>query len=125
MTKPDFEKARYVNLATFRKNGNAVRTPVWIASHAGCGYVFSEPEVGKVKRIRNNPRVQVAECDIRGKLTGAWFDGTARLVDDPGEIAAMYPAFTRKYGMVMRITNFFARLTGRYQRRQIIAVTLD
>lgn len=125
MTKPDLEKAPYINLATYRKNGDVVKTPVWVAVHKGTGYIFSEPDVGKVKRIRNNPKVQIAECDMRGGLLGDWANGTARLVDDQAEIDAMYPAFNRKYGMIMHITNFLAKLVGRYQRRQIIAVELD
>lgn len=102
-----------------------MKTPVWVAVHEGAGYVFSEPNVGKVKRIRSNPKVQIAECDMRGGLLGDWANGTARLVDDEHEIAAMYPAFNKKYGFIMSVTNFMAKLAGRYQRRQIIAVTLD
>ncbi len=125
MPQPDLENVKYINLATYRKNGDAVKTPVWVAVHKGVGYIFSESNVGKVKRIRNNPKVQIAECDMRGGLLGDWANGTARLVDDQQEIDAMYPAFNRKYGIIMHITNFMAKLVGRYQRRQIIAVELD
>lgn len=124
-SRPDLDKAKYISLATYRKNGDVVRTPVWVAVHDGIGYIFSESNVGKVKRIRNNPKVQIAECDMRGGSLGEWANGTARLVDDPAEIEAMYPAFNKKYGITMYITNFLAKLVGRYQRRQIIAVTLD
>lgn len=116
---------QYVNLATFRKSGVEVHTPVWIAEHSGTYYVFSEGKAGKVKRIRNNSHVRLAPCDMRGNLKGEWIDGTARLVDDADEIAQMYPAFTRKYGWQIRVANFFSRLSGRYQRRAIIAITLD
>jgi uncharacterized protein len=112
----------YVSLASFRQSGVEVRTPVWIAAHGGTCYVFSERRAGKVKRIRNNPRVRLAPCDLRGNLLGDWIEGTARLVDDPAEIEAMYPAFTRKYGMLMRIGNVFAKLSGRFNRRAIIAI---
>ena len=44
--------ADYFNLATFRKNGNAVATPVWFAPHGDTFYVFSAGDAGKVKRIR-------------------------------------------------------------------------
>lgn len=125
MTKPDLDKSPYISLATYRKNGDVVRTPVWVAVHNGTGYIFSEPDVGKVKRIRNNPKVQIAECDMRGGQLGEWANATARLVNNQAEIDAMYPAFNRKYGVIMYITNFLAKLVGRYQRRQIIAVELD
>lgn len=116
---------RYVNLATFRRSGVAVCTPVWVAEHNGAGYVFSAGDAGKVKRIRNNGRVQLAACDARGKVHGEWLDGTARLVEDQQEIDAMYPAFSAKYGVQMWIADFFSRLTGRYRRRAIIAIELD
>ncbi|MGB8772453.1 MAG: hypothetical protein WCC92_22780 [Candidatus Korobacteraceae bacterium] len=41
-------------------------------------YVYSLPDSGKVKRIRNNPKVRVAPCDLRGNLRGAWVDARAR-----------------------------------------------
>lgn len=114
-----------VSLATRRKTGVEVKTPVWVALHDGAGYVFSAADAGKVKRIRNFPGVRLAACDMRGKVHGPWVAGTARIVTDEHEIRAMYVEFDRKYGFRMRLTNFFSRLTGRYQRRAIIAITLD
>lgn len=114
----------YVNLATYRKSGVEVCTPVWIAQHDGTFYVFSEGKAGKVKRIRANGRVKLAPCDFRGKLKGDWVEGTARIVTDQAEIDAAYPAFTRKYGWQMRLGNLFSRLAGRYHKRAIIAITL-
>lgn len=121
-----FDPARepYVNLATYRRSGAEVRTPVWIAEHQGTCYVFSEGRAGKVKRIRNNPAVRLAACDVRGKLKSDWIDGTARIVRDQSEIDVMYPAFTAKYGWQMRLGNLLSRLTGRFHRRAIIAITL-
>jgi len=114
--------AEYFNLATFRRNGNAVETPVWFAPVADTFYVFSAGNAGKVKRLRASSRARVAVCDIRGKVLGEWLDATARLVNDPGEIERAYASLHRKYGFRMAIGDFFAKLTGRYQRRQFIAV---
>ena len=72
---------KYVNLATFRRNGVEGRTPVWMAALDGRGYVFSAGDAGKVKRIRATPRVRLAACNARGTLTGAWHDGSARTLD--------------------------------------------
>ncbi len=116
--------ARYFNLATFRKSGTAVSTPVWFAPVADTFYVFSAGHAGKVKRLRASSRARVAPCDVRGNLLGAWTDATARLVSDPGEIETAHRSLLRKYGWIMAIGDFFARLTGRYGRRQFIAVTL-
>ena len=115
----------YINLATYRKTGAEVRTPVWIAENAGTLYVFSESKAGKVKRIRANGRARIAACDVRGNLKSDWLDASARIVTDSGEIAGMYAAFARKYGWQMRILNLLARLSGRYNRRAIIAISLS
>ena len=68
-------------LETFRKNGAGVRTPVWFAQQSGDFLLYSAPDAGKVKRIRNNPKVRVAPCDIRGNLRGAWVDARASPCD--------------------------------------------
>jgi hypothetical protein len=117
--------ARYFSLATFRKNGKEVATPVWFAAADDTFYVFSAGDAGKVKRIRAGSRARVAPCDGRGKVLGDWQDAAARLVTDAAEIRAAYAALHRKYGLSMAVLDFFARLTGRYHRRQLIAVSLS
>ena len=116
--------ARYFNLATFRKSGKEVATPVWFAPADDTFYVFSAGDAGKVKRIRASSRARVAPCDGRGKVLGEWQDACARLVTEPAEVRTAYQALRKKYGLSMMVLDFFATLTGRYQRRQLIAVTL-
>ncbi len=116
--------AEYFNLATFRRNGSAVATPVWFAVLGDIYYVFSAPDTGKIKRIRLTSRARVAACDIRGKLLGEWIEAKARLVADAAEIERAYVQLRRKYGFRIATLDFFAKLSGRYQRRQFIAVTL-
>ena len=122
----DWNPARepYVNLATYRKDGREVRTPVWVAVHDQTCYVFSEGKAGKVKRIRATSRVRLAACDIRGNVKSDWLEGTARIVDDRAEIDAMYSAFYRKYGWQMWVLNLLARISGRIGKRAIIAIEL-
>jgi uncharacterized protein len=58
---------KYVLLTTFRKNGDAVASPVWIVAMAGATAGFTTDEVsGKVKRIRNNPKVTLQPCSMKG-----------------------------------------------------------
>jgi PPOX class probable F420-dependent enzyme len=71
---------KYISLATFRKNETPVRTPVWFGEEDDKLYVMTRSDSGKYKRIRNNPRVRIAPCTLRGKITGAEFPGTARLL---------------------------------------------
>jgi Pyridoxamine 5'-phosphate oxidase. len=62
---------QYMNLTTFRKNGQPVPTPVWFAQEGDRIYVVTQAASGKVKRIRANPRVQLTPSDARGKPLGA------------------------------------------------------
>src|SRR6266436_4687139 len=56
---------RYISLATFRKNGAAVYTPIWFAEDNNKLYFMTSSKTGKYKRIRNNPQVKIAPCTIR------------------------------------------------------------
>ena len=87
---------KYVNLATFRRSGAAVHTPVWFGEANGKLYVMTSSKLGKYKRIRNNPRVTVAPCTMRGKVIGPEFPGTARIMQ-PEEFAAARRLINAKY----------------------------
>jgi len=54
-----FERHRYISLATFRRGGDVVKTPVWSAEHGGRFYVFTAAGSGKVKRLQNDPRIRL------------------------------------------------------------------
>jgi PPOX class probable F420-dependent enzyme len=116
---------RYVNLATFRRDGREVRTPVWVAEHEGKLYVFSEGAAGKVKRIRATKRVALAPCDVRGGLRGDFVAGVGRVVSEPDLVESAYVAFIAKYGWIMRATNLLSTLSGRIGRRAMLEIELD
>ena len=118
------DRAKYLNMATYRRNGQEVRTPVWFAGADPLYYLFSAGDAGKVKRIRANGRAKVVSCDVRGGITGEWFEASARLLDDASEIQHAYRALRRKYGWQMWLTDVASRLTGRYAKRQLIALEL-
>ena len=92
----ELQNHNYISLTTFRKNGAAVPTPVWFAELDGKLYVQTPSDSGKCKRIRNNPRVRVAPCTIRGKITGPEFAATARILpveDWPRPRAAIHKKY--------------------------------
>lgn len=120
----DFDRHRYLSLATFRKNGAEVRTSVWFAADDGKLYVFTAGESGKVKRLRQSSRARVAPSDARGGIRGDWRDAIARVLTEPGSIARAHAALRRKYGWQVGIADFFARLTGRIARRAWIEIAL-
>ena len=111
-----------MSLATYRRNGIEVKTPVWIAEVAGRYYVFSAGDAGKIKRIRATPRVRLAACDVRGNVRSAWIEARARIVSDPVLIAEVRKALRRKYGLLMRLTDVMATITGRISRRAYLEI---
>ena len=73
---------KYISLTTFRRDGTAVPTPVWFALDGERILVWTSPTSGKAKRIRNNPRVTIAPCTVRGNVTGMPFPATATFLPD-------------------------------------------
>jgi len=116
---------QYVSLATYRRNGVEVKTPVWIATAGSRSYAFSAGDAGKVKRIRATSKIRMAACDIRGNVKSEWIQGEARVVSDPETIALALRALRSKYGLQMRFTDFFAKLSGRFSKRAYIEITLS
>lgn len=116
------DRHRYLSLATFRRSGAEVRTPVWFAAVDGKLYVFTAGESGKVKRLRHSSRARVARSDMRGHVRGAWYDAAARIVTEPAVIESARAALRAKYGWQMWIGDLFSRLTGRIRRRAWIEI---
>ena len=108
-----FENASYVNLETYRKNKQGVKTPVWFVSKNDTIFVVTKEKTGKVKRIRNNNEVKIAPCDFRGTLKGPWVTGRAIIVDsqEKNEILELR---NKKYGIKAKIANLFSISKGKY-----------
>ena len=94
----EIHNQKYISLTTFRKTGMGVATPVWFGEDAEKLYVMTRSDMGKMKRIRNNPAVRVAPCTMRGKVTGAEFAATARILPAE-EHAHARQTINRKYWM--------------------------
>jgi len=114
------DRHRYISLVTFRRSGEAVKTPVWFAKHGEKFYVFTAAGSGKVKRLKNDQRIRAAPCGPRGRLRGEWIEGQALRIDDPAIERAAYAALLAKYGWQKRVLNFFSRLSGRIEERAIL-----
>lgn len=103
---------KYINLETYRKNGRGVRTPVWFVESSSSGgdgnilYVRTSDDTGKYKRIRNNPSVQIAPCDMRGSVKGEWVKGEARKASEEERLKA-FKMLEKKYGMMYKMTRMF------------------
>ena len=96
-------KGPYCLVATYKRSGEAVPTPVWYGvDDEGRLYFRTYAHSAKVKRIRNNPRVRVAPCTVRGKPKGSAAEGTARVLD-PAEEEHAESTIQSNYGLFRRL----------------------
>jgi PPOX class probable F420-dependent enzyme len=107
-----FAEVRHLNLETYRKSGEGVRTPLWFVESGGKLYVRTPKTTGKVKRLRNNPRVRFAPCDRSGNPLGEWVEGEAGFVGDEAKAHEINERVKRKYGLLKRGMDLFNRLRG-------------
>ncbi|HEY7224307.1 MAG TPA: PPOX class F420-dependent oxidoreductase [Micromonosporaceae bacterium] len=101
--------AQYVLVTTYRGDGRAVPTPVWVVRDAEALAIWTRREAGKVKRVRRNATVLVGPCDARGRLTGAQVPGQASILDGAGT-ARVRALLARKYGLLGRLTLWGSRV---------------
>ncbi|MCZ4520354.1 PPOX class F420-dependent oxidoreductase [Rhodococcus ruber] len=96
-------RGKYVLLTTFKKDGTGVPTPLWGALDGDRLLMWTVADSWKVKRIRRNPKVTVAPCDMRGNPQGDAVDATAEILDETGTEKAR-AAVASKYGILGWLT---------------------
>lgn len=114
---------KYLLLTTFRRDGRAVPTPVWVMRDGDTLAVWSAADAGKVKRIRNGGRVTVAPCDWRGNALGEAVQAAAEL-PAAADTRHYTELMKRKYGMAARLGLLGSRLRGGRNRTVGIRVRL-
>ena len=100
---------KYVLLTTFRKDGRAVPTPLWVVPDGGGLGFWTPTDAGKLKRIRNSGRVTVAACDFRGNPTGEAVEAQARIGENADRLR-IGAGIKKKYGLVGRLTMLGSRI---------------
>ncbi len=117
-----FDDERYVNLATFKRDGTTVETPMWFVTLNGHLCFFTDGTSYKIKRLRRDTRVRVAPCSVRGTLSGEWKDGNGRIVTENSLIQQINECMLAKYGWQLRLLNLGSAVAGRIGRRAYIEV---
>ena len=113
------ESHSYARLTTYRRSGEPVPTPVWFAFLGDHVCVFTDVESGKVKRIRNNPRVRLAPSNFRGRPRGEEVGAEARVLDG-GERETADRVLREKYGWRYRLVQAVIALLGKSARRAFL-----
>lgn len=107
-----FHRQQYLNLETFRKSGEGVKTPVWFVQDGETIFVRTVANSGKVKRVRNNGKVNIAPCKADGALLGAWVSALAREIKDEETNRKVNNLLNKKYGLLKKIFGLVSALQG-------------
>src|SRR5215218_6660096 len=75
-----FVRQKAALLTTYRRDGTPVGTAVNIAVEGDRAFVRSWDTSGKIKRIRNNPEVEIAPSTMSAKPTGPAIRARARVL---------------------------------------------
>jgi PPOX class probable F420-dependent enzyme len=110
---------RFVSLSTFRKTGEEVATPVWIARDGDDLLVTTPDDTGKVKRLHNSPRVRLSPSSRMGRV-----DDDAPRIDAEATIEPETERLTRifreKYGVEYRLFMWIERRAAKEQKPRVI-----
>lgn len=107
-----FSGHQYINLETYRRNGQAVTTPVWFTVDDNKIFVVTRDRTGKVKRLQNNPKVRIVPSGIRGQPKGEWLNGNAAFAN-PDQLETALKLRNKKYGLKARLSGLFSRTKGK------------
>jgi PPOX class probable F420-dependent enzyme len=120
----EFSGRRYINLESYKKNGEPKRTPVQSLGYNGLLYVRTDPKTWKLKRIKSNPHIRIVLSDRNGKPLGAWVDAEASIVEGVEKDRIQY-VFRKEYGSIgSSIVNFVAWLR-RERLSAVISIKLN
>ncbi len=100
----EFLKEKYLNLETYRIDGQAVKTPVWFVVYNDIIYVTTPSTTGKVKRLNHSKNVRIVPSDLKGKPKGNWIATTAYFANE-SESKQVIQLRKKKYGLMAKLVN--------------------
>ncbi len=113
-------KAKFISLETYKRNGEAVRTPVWFVEERGLIYFHSPSKSWKVKRLQRNPVVRLAPCARLGRIEGNWLKGKATRIDGEEDTKRIVKLVNTSQSRGDRILGFFEK-----KNRVAFSIKLD
>ena len=101
---PEIDNAKYVSFVSFRKSGQPIATPVWIAPFED-GYGFTiESTSGKAKRLAHTSRATIQACSFKGVITpGATIYNCEASLVMHKRAEEVRDAIARRYGLTYKV----------------------
>jgi PPOX class probable F420-dependent enzyme len=112
----------FVSLTTFRRSGEAVSTPVWIARDGDALVVTTPEESGKVKRLRNSGRVELRPCTRMGKVADGVepVAGIASIHGDAATRDRLTGVIRKKYGFEYHLITTIETIVAKRRKERVI-----
>ena len=113
---------QFLSLTTFRRSGERVSTPMWVARDGNALIMFTPQASGKVKRLRNSPRVELRPCNRFGRVKDGVepVAGMAEVLTDEDSRERATGIIRRKYGLGYRVVMGIERLIKFGQEKRVI-----
>lgn len=125
MELTDLGRETYVSITTFKRDGTAVSTPVWVAREDGRLLVWSAESSWKVKRIRRDGHVRLAACSARGVVRGEAIDATATIVEETATVERLLAAKYRLSYRAIRLFNAAVRFVRRRPAGRSVTIAIS
>ena len=119
---------KFVSLTTYKKNGDALATPMWVGRDGDHLFVWTPADSAKIKRVRNDPRVTLVPCGRFGKPNNDAepVAGTAEVITEPATVRRLAEVIRHKYGLEYRVVTLIERLAARGEKpRAILRIALS
>ncbi|MFB2557381.1 PPOX class F420-dependent oxidoreductase [Herbiconiux liangxiaofengii] len=112
----------FVSLTTFRKSGAAVSTPVWIVRDGDTLLVTTPDDTGKVKRLRNDARVELRPSSRMGAVREGEpvRHGVATIESDAASVERGSGLFRRKHPVEYRVFMLVERIAAKTQKPRVM-----
>ena len=113
---------KFVSLTTFKKDGTAVASPMWIGRDGDHLFFWTPVDSWKAKRARNNPGVTLVACSRGGKVRegAAPVSGVAEVITEPATVERLAGVIRRKYGFEFVIVTFIERILARGRKPRLV-----
>ena len=119
---------KFVSLTTYKKNGDALATPMWVGRDGDHLFVWTPADSAKIKRVRNDPRVTLVPCGRFGKPNNDAepVAGTAEVITEPATVRRLAEVIRHKYGLEYWVVTLIERLAARGEKpRAILRIALS
>jgi uncharacterized protein len=128
LAAPQFT-GKYLSLESFKRDGTGVATPLWFVTGDGKIFAITGDGSYKVRRIRRNPAVTVAECTASGRLRSSRVSARAQVLPD-SELPRVQQLMARKYRIdriivlpVYRAVQAIAHLHRGHEGNMVLMIT--